>query len=87
MTDPAGNKLQGGTDYVQVLPLNSISPMVNLVLDAASDTGASHTDGLTNVTTPTFDVTVNRSGSIELDVIGTAVKTQPVPPPASSPSP
>ena len=78
VTDPAGNKLQGGTDYVQVLPLNSIPPMVNLVLDAASDTGASHTDGLTNVTTPTFDVTVNRSGSIELDVDGTAVKTQPV---------
>ena len=52
--------------------------MVNLVLDAASDTGASHTDGLTNVTTPTFDVTVNKPGSIELDVDGTAVKTQPV---------
>ena len=76
--DPAGNKLQGGTDYVQVLPLNSIPPMVSLVLDPASDTGASHTDGLTNVTTPTFDVTVNKPGSIELDVDGTAVKTQPV---------
>src|SRR5271157_5251712 len=56
----------------------TLSGQVNLVLDPASDAGASHTDGLTNVTTPTFDVTVNKPGSIELDVDGTAVATRAV---------
>ena len=41
-----------------------------------SDSGVKG-DDLTNVTTPTFDVTVNEAGSIELDVDGTAVRTQP----------
>ena len=40
-------------------------------------TRVSNGDDLTNVTTPTFDVTINQAGSIELEVDGSAVLTQP----------
>ena len=48
---------------------------VSVALDPASDSGVKG-DDLTNVTTPTFDVTINEAGSIELEVDGTAVATQ-----------
>ena len=78
VVDPAGNKLNGGTDSVKVLLLNLIAPTVSLILDPSSDSGASNSDRLTNVTKPTFDVAVNQAGSIELDVDGKAVTTRAV---------
>ena len=76
VADLAGNLL--ATPTSDAFTLNTVSAPVSVALDPASDTGASHTDGLTNITTPTFDVTVNKSGSIELDVDGAAVATQAV---------
>ena len=50
-----------------------IAPTVTIALQAASDTGASNTDKITNDNTPTFDVTVNQGGTIELDWTGDGV--------------
>ena len=55
------------TDFVtQVLP-DSIPPIVSLVLETSSDSGASSTDHITNITTPTFDVSVNKGGTVAID--------------------
>jgi hypothetical protein len=75
VTDPAGIKLLGGTDYVATLSLAPPPAMVSVALEPASDSGASHTDGLTSVTRPIFDATVNQPGSIALEVDGSTVKT------------
>ena len=48
---------------------STLPGQVSVVLDPASDSGVKG-DDLTNVTTPTFDVTVNEAGSIELDFKG-----------------
>ncbi len=74
----AGNKLLAGKNFVEVLPLATLTPTVGVLLDSGSDSGTSHSDNLTNVTNPTFDVTVNKAGSLELDVNGSAVSTQAV---------
>ncbi len=44
--------------------------MVSVRLQAASDTGVSNSDGLTQLVRPTFDVTVNELGSIAVDFDG-----------------
>ncbi|HOX36675.1 MAG TPA: Ig-like domain-containing protein, partial [Candidatus Brocadiia bacterium] len=51
----------------------SIPPTVDIDLQAASDTGDSDTDNLTADNTPTFDVTVNKGGLIEIDYNGDSV--------------
>ena len=53
----------------QTVTVNSGSAVpgqVSIVLDPGSDSGV-HGDDLTNVTTPTFDVTVNEAGTITVD--------------------
>ena len=64
------------------LPLWSSAPrpgQASIVLDPGSDSGVKG-DDLTNVTTPTFDVTVNEAGTILVDYKGdgTATATQTV---------
>ncbi|HOX38491.1 MAG TPA: FG-GAP-like repeat-containing protein [Candidatus Brocadiia bacterium] len=65
--DIAGNSLNGGDDEVRAFIVNTNVPTVSIDLQAASDSGASNSDNITNDSTPTFDVTVNRAGTIEID--------------------
>jgi hypothetical protein len=60
------------------IPLNPPAPTVAIALQTGSDLGALATDRLTSDTTPTFDVTVNRPGTIGVDFNndGTADQTQ-----------
>ena len=64
VSDLNGNFLLNGQNYVAVLPLITQPATVSLTLEAASDSGISHTDHITNVKTPTFDVAVNKAGRI-----------------------
>jgi len=48
-------------------------PAVQVVMQAASDTGVSQTDRITSDTTPTYDVTVNDAGTIRIDWDGDTV--------------
>jgi hypothetical protein len=73
--DLAGNALGGGHDSVTVVTLGAVPAHSSIVLEAASDSGVSHSDGITNVTTPTFDVTVNKAGQIQVDFGGGNVST------------
>ncbi|MBN2021930.1 MAG: Ig-like domain-containing protein [Pirellulales bacterium] len=74
--DLEGNPLDGdgdgtgGDDFVATFGLDTYAPAVSLALAAASDSGASPTDGITNVASPTFEVTVNKIGRIALDFDG-----------------
>ncbi|MBC8422607.1 pre-peptidase C-terminal domain-containing protein, partial [bacterium] len=47
-------------------------PMVRVDLQADSDSGASDNDNITNVNTPTFEVTVNYEGTVRIDYEGDA---------------
>ena len=60
---------------------SGLAPTVGIVLDSDSDSGASHSDGLTNVAAPTVFVTVNQAGMIAVDFDGDGVAdvTQAVP--------
>jgi hypothetical protein len=72
--DLAGNPLGGGADYVSAdLPIEGSVAEVSVGLQAASDSGISDHDGLTNVATPTVDVTVDKAGLIEVDFDGDGV--------------
>ncbi len=66
--DAAGNPV--GANYVAVLSLSTTPATVTIDLRSDSDSGLSATDNITNDATPTFDVVVNRSGQINLDVNG-----------------
>jgi hypothetical protein len=55
---------QAGGDFIATTLVDRGSGALILDLQAASDTGQSSTDNLTNDTTPTFDVTVNGPGRI-----------------------
>ena len=73
------NRALAPADVLKLAGTTTVAPgQVSIVLDPASDSESTKTGHLTNVTTPTFDVTVNNPGSIELDVDGTPVTTQPV---------
>ncbi len=78
VADPAGNLMDQNGNHVNgeagdvgrfaftiVVP-----PSVAIVLDAASDSGASNHDGLTGVANPVFDVQVNQAGTITVDFDG-----------------
>ena len=56
-------------------PITVVPPKVSIVLDAASDSGVSNNDGLTNVTNPAFDVQVNEAGTIQMDFTGKGTVT------------
>ena len=55
-------------------PETSLPGQVSIVLDPGSDSGVQG-DDLTNDTTPTFDVTVNEGGSIQIDYKGDGTST------------
>ena len=65
--DAAGNALGDGADEVVLFTVDAAASTVTVYLQAASDTGVSDTDNLTSDTTPTYDVTVNEAGTIEID--------------------
>ncbi|MCY2990629.1 MAG: Ig-like domain-containing protein [Planctomycetota bacterium] len=66
--DQAGNALNGGADYVaDPLPV-SRGTQFSWSLDPASDTGMSHTDGVTNQKLPQLVATVSQVGRLELDL-------------------
>ncbi|HEY4634688.1 MAG TPA: CARDB domain-containing protein, partial [Candidatus Limnocylindrales bacterium] len=52
------------------VPLNAGDPTVVITLQPGSDLGASSTDHLTSDATPTFNVVVNRAGSVSVDFDG-----------------
>ncbi len=56
----------GGGNYIGTFTVDIGEATADLDLVATSDTGVSQTDDLTNDDTPTFDVTVNRAGTIEI---------------------
>ncbi|MGA2498115.1 MAG: Ig-like domain-containing protein, partial [Tepidisphaeraceae bacterium] len=72
IADLAGNALSGG-NYVTPLTLSTTPDAAGVALRAADDSGVSNTDGITSVTTPRFDVTVNKAGIIGLDYTGDGV--------------
>ncbi|MBI5386506.1 MAG: DUF11 domain-containing protein, partial [Verrucomicrobia bacterium] len=49
-----------------------VQPAIAITLQAGSDTGQSSSDRLTTNTTPTFDVTINKRGSVEVSCSGGA---------------
>ena len=49
------------------LYVNAGQAFLEVDLQAESDTGRSNADNITNDNTPTYDVTVNRAGTIEID--------------------
>lgn len=70
VADLAGNPLQGGQDHVAVILRDTEPSTVAVAITAASDSGVSDSDNITNVTAPTFHVTVNRAGLLEVDFEG-----------------
>ncbi|HYW79619.1 MAG TPA: Ig-like domain-containing protein, partial [Thermoguttaceae bacterium] len=64
--DTWDNLLSGGND-VTLLTLNAQPASILVDLQAASDSGISPTDNITNVTTPSLDVTVNEAGRININ--------------------
>ncbi len=75
--DNNGNGIQGEATDAGHDVFNLIAPaQVTLALDPASDSGAPDYPGYTNVTTPTFDVTVNQAGTITMDFDGNPAHDQ-----------
>jgi len=78
--DLEGNPLDGdgdgtgGDDFVALFELNTYAPEVSVALARQSDSGASDSDGITNVASPTFQITVNKIGRISLDWNGDAAE-------------
>ncbi len=66
----AGTQLLAGTQDQVNRVLGAVSALATVNLDPASDSGASNSDGITNVKTPTFDVQVNQAGTIQMDFDG-----------------
>ena len=66
--DLAGNYLLDGEDHESTMLHWETYPSAAIDLQAASDSGISDTDDLTNDVTPTFDVTVNKAGTVWVSV-------------------
>jgi hypothetical protein len=72
----SNNFLTSG-DASHVLTVNGApAPTVSVILDPASDSGASNHDGITNITTLVFDVQVNEAGTIKIDFDGNSAHDQ-----------
>ncbi len=82
VVDSSNTPLLAGKLDVLNRALGVVPAMVTTTLDPSSDSGDSNHDGITDVTTPTFDVQVNQAGTIEMDFQGdgtlTAVLSAPV---------
>ncbi|MEM6470296.1 MAG: Ig-like domain-containing protein [Planctomycetota bacterium] len=72
----AGGQLDGnddglpGDDYVGSFRVRSQVAAATLRLDSASDSGVFADDGLTNISDPVFEATVNQIGVLEFDADG-----------------
>ncbi|SDE56494.1 Ig-like domain (group 3) [Massilia sp. PDC64] len=77
--DRAGN--DGAAGSLPALHFDTLAPAASStpVLDAASDTGSSHSDGITAATTPTFTGTAEAGATVKLyegsTLLGSAVAT------------
>ena len=60
-TDPAGNRNAASTSADNTVTWDNVPPTVTIDLRAASDTGASNTDDLTNAASLVFDVTFSET--------------------------
>ncbi|MGA2502151.1 MAG: putative Ig domain-containing protein, partial [Tepidisphaeraceae bacterium] len=69
----AAVRVTNANSFVTDVPLNTIASTVAVSLNAADDSGVSNSDGITSVTAPRFDVTVNKAGIIGLDYTGDGV--------------
>ncbi|PNY36622.1 hypothetical protein C2E31_12300 [Rhodopirellula baltica] len=65
VVDLAGNSIV--SPDLSNFDLVTIPASVGIDLQSGSDSGVSNTDRLTNVTTPTFDVSINKAGQVEID--------------------
>ncbi len=76
LLDVNGNPIDGdhngsaGGDYVGNFTIDIGVPTVNIDLQTSSDTGISSSDNLTRIAAPQFDITSNRSGTVELYIDG-----------------
>ena len=66
VSNTAGTPLLAGTEDMVNRVLGLVPALATVNLDPASDSGASSSDGLTNIKTPTFDVQVNQAGTITI---------------------
>ncbi len=64
-TDAAGNTSASSSALTVTIDTGTTTPTIDL--DAASDSGSSNTDNLTNDTTPTFSGTAEADASVRLD--------------------
>ncbi len=79
--DELARAYEGSIEWADVerdVPMVSVdivlpAPSASVDLQSGSDSGMSNTDNITNDNTPTFDVTVNRAGTIKIDYDGNAV--------------
>ncbi|MFZ4765769.1 MAG: Ig-like domain-containing protein, partial [Roseimicrobium sp.] len=83
--DAAGNLLDGdndgnsGGEFQQALTLDLMPATLQVDMQSASDTGIVDDDNVTSQTRPTFDVTVNKQGTLALSIDGQqAAMTQAV---------
>ncbi|WP_203546973.1 Ig-like domain-containing protein [Roseiconus lacunae] len=67
-----------GDDYVGNFEVSTSAASVSVTLAAESDSGISSSDGITNIATPTFEVTVNQIGTIGFDFDRNGVPEQSV---------
>ncbi|MDM4018763.1 Ig-like domain-containing protein [Roseiconus lacunae] len=67
-----------GDDYVGNFEVSTSAASVSVTLAAKSDSGISSSDGITNIATPTFEVTVNQIGTIGFDFDRNGVPEQSV---------
>ncbi len=71
IVDSAGNALE--TPYTATLNLLTGPAIGSIDLQTVSDSGVSDSDNLTNDDTPTFDLSVNKAGLLEVDLDGDGV--------------
>jgi hypothetical protein len=65
-----------GDDYLGSFSVSTVTASVSIGLSPTSDSGLSTSDRLTNVSNPTFAITVNQIGLLEFDPLGNGVFTQ-----------
>ena len=70
VVDASGTPLLAGQEDLVNRVLGLVPATATVILDPASDSGEFDNDGITNVTTPTFDVTVNQAGTIQMNFKG-----------------
>lgn len=65
--DIAGNLLNGGVDQQLDFTVDTMGPAITADLQAASDSGVSSSDNVTNIAQPTWRITINEPGILAVD--------------------